>query len=215
MKGLFDGRDSELLKVLSHRPKLSDRGWDIPRGGPVENIHGRLLRELVREGYLLQLSREGILMFLGKGDAGYLSYPLHHDGLQPYRLNPFVLAYCVYDFALLADSVYKFAEPGPSELVYVLELRNMENSGQPALLHPGHGRLNAFLFDDRYKKMPHDSKSFEIRMPFGMSPGVVWHKLLAEVYQGFGFDIGDIPYSRSEDGVSTVDDIRLFGTGHR
>jgi hypothetical protein len=153
-------------------------------------------------------------MFLGRGDEDFLSYSLDHRGDQPYLLNPFVLAHCVYVFALHSQSVFSFATPPPREMIYVLELRNMANAGNPALLHPNHGKMNVHPATSSYRPMPWESERFQIQSQLETSPGEITYQLVSQVYVWFGFDRDRVPYSRSEKGKSLIDDISLFqGTG--
>ena len=210
MRGLLDSSESDLIHVLHDPPRLKGNGWDLTMDRPIENIHGRLRRGAVPGWKLLQLSRDGVLMFLGRGDDGFLSYSLDQHGDRPYLLNPFVLAHCVYVFALFSQSVFRFATPPPREMIYVLELRNMTNAGKPALLHPNHGKMNVYPAVELYRPMPWESNSFQIQSPPETPPGEITYELVSEVYVWFGFDRHRVPYSHSASGKSLIDDVSLF-----
>ena len=67
MRGLFDPRQSELIQVLQAPPRLKGNGWDLAIDDRMDNIHGRMRRSLKEGWKLLQLTREGSLMFLARG----------------------------------------------------------------------------------------------------------------------------------------------------
>jgi hypothetical protein len=165
MRGLFDPAESDLIQVLQSPPKLKGNGWDLAIDEPMLNIHGRMRRS-VRPGWkLLQLTRDGVLMFLARGDDGFLSFSANQKPDGPLFIVPFVLAHSVYVFSLFAQQVFTYATPRPSAVRYVLQLRNMENEKHPALLHPNHLEKNRHPALSSYRPMPHASNGFEVTVP--------------------------------------------------
>jgi hypothetical protein len=138
MRGLFDPRESDLIHVLQDPPRLKGNGWDLTTDEPMLNLHGRMRRSMRPGWKLLQITRDGVLMFLARGDDGFLSFSTSQKPDGPLFIVPFMLAHCVYVFSLFAQRVFLYATPGPSIVRYVLQLRNMENEKHPALLHPNH-----------------------------------------------------------------------------
>jgi len=210
MRGLFDRTESDLINVLDQPPTLNGNGWDLTTGQPIENIHGRLRRGVKPGWKLLQLSREGILLFLARGDRGFLSYSITQQSDVPFFIVPFILAHCIFAFTLFSHHVFEYAEPEPLNLIYVLQLRNMENEGKAALLHPNHMRqnLNPDILD--YRPMPYASESFTVAMPFDALPGEICYELVSKVFEWFGFDRNQVPHSRLQDGKRLIDEGSLF-----
>ena len=210
MRGLFDPTESELIRVLHQPPTLNGNGWDLTTDQPIENIHGRLRRGVKSGWKLLQLSRDGILLFLARGDDGFLSFSATQQPDGPFFIVPFVLAHCVFAFTLFAHQLFEFAEPQPRILNYVLQLRNMENAGKAALLHPNHMEQNVHPDLSYYRAMPYSSESFTVEVPLGARPGEICYELVSRVFEWFGFDRNRVPYSRLEDGKRLIDDRSLF-----
>ena len=211
MRGLFEGSDSELLQELRNPPRLREYGWDLTTDAPMQNIRGRLRRSVVPQWKLLELSREGVIIFLARGDESYLSRSLVQPADRGYAVHPFVLAHCVYVFCLFARSVYHFADPPPTDIVYVLELRNMLHNGHPAVLHPRHGKMNVLISSEYYSLMPEENHTVSITCSATTEPGEVSFRLLRELYIWFGFDTSKVPYARNQDETMVVDETSLFG----
>jgi hypothetical protein len=169
------------------------------------------MRRSVRPGWkLLQLTRDGVLMFLARGDDGFLSFSANQKPDGPLLIVPFVLAHSVYVFSLFAQQVFTYATPRPSAVRYVLQLRNMENEKHPALMHPNHLEKNRHPALSSYRPMPHASNGFEVTVPLDTPPGEVTYELVARVFEWFGFDRDRVPNARLENGKGKIDDLSLF-----
>ena len=207
MRGLFDPRQSELIQVLQAPPRLKGNGWDLAIDDRMDNIHGRMRRSLKEGWKLLQLTREGSLMFLARGDGRFLSFSTHEKPDGPLFIVPFVLAHTIHVFCLFAQQVFAFAIPPPRTMTYVLQLRNMENEKQPALLHPNHLEKNRQAELSYYRSMPHASEDFTLTEQFDTPPGEVTYELVARVFEWFGFDRDRVQNARSENGKGSVNRI--------
>ncbi len=210
MRGLFDPKESDLIQVLQDPPKLNGNGWDLTIDEPMLNLHGRMRRS-VRPGWkLLQITRDGGLMFLARGDDDFLSLSTNQKPDGPLFIVPFVLAHCVYVFSLFAHRVFGYATPAPSNVRYVLQLRNMENEKQPALLHPNHLEMNRHPALEYYRPMPYSSEGFEVTTTLDTPPGQIAYELVAGVFEWFGFDRDRVPNVRVTEGKTVIDELSLF-----
>lgn len=210
MRGLFDPRESDLIQVLQDPPRLKGNGWDLTIDEPMLNLHGRLRRSMRPSWKLLQISRDGVLMFLARGDDSFLSYSSNQRPDGSLFIVPFVLAHCVYIFSLFAQRVLMYASPAPSTVRYVLQLRNMENDGHPALLHPHHLEMNRYPALEYYRPMPHASHGFEVATALDRTPGEVAYELVAQVFEWVGFDRDQVPNVRETGGKVVIDEESLF-----
>ena len=211
MKGLFARSESSLIDTLHNSPKLRGNGWDLHIDEPFQNIHGRLRRQLRDKAKLLQISRDGIIIFVAPGNWRFLSYSANMDDDAALLIQPFVLAHVALVFVMHCDAIYEFAQPAPDNINYVLELRNMARGGKRALLHPNHGRLNTWPARSAFKEMEAESLSFECTFPVKRSPGRVTYELVRKVFEAFGFDAEQVPYSRMDQGTWVIDEQSLFG----
>lgn len=210
MRGLFDPRESDLIQLLQDPPRLKGNGWDLTIDEPMLNLHGRMRRSVKPGWKLLQISRDGVLMFLARGDDAFLSFSANQKPDGPLFIVPFVLAHCVYVFTLFAQRVFTYATPAPSTIRYVLQLRNMENEKHPALLHPNHLEMNRHPALEYYRQMPYSSEGFEVTTPLDASPGEVTYELVAQVFEWFGFDRDRVRNVRVTDGKTVIDELSLF-----
>jgi hypothetical protein len=210
MRGLLDPAASDLIRVLQSPPTLNGHGWDLTTNEQMLNIHGRMRRS-VKEGWkLLQLTREGSLMFLARGDDAFLSVSTNQKTDGPLFVVPYVLAHTIYVFSLLAQEVFAFATPRPRAMTYELQLRNMENEKQAAMLHPLHMEINRYPSLSSYRPMPCESKDFTLTEPFEVSPGEITYELVAGVFEWFGFERDAVPRARFENKKGVIDDRSLF-----
>jgi hypothetical protein len=210
MLGLFDPKESDLIQVLEDPPRLNGNGWDLTIDESMVNLHGRMRRSMRPGWKLLQITRDGVLLFLARGDDDFLSFSTNQKPDGPLFIVPFVLAHCVYVFSLFAQRVFGYATPAPSNVRYVLQLRNMENEKQPALLHPNHLEMNRHPALEYYRPMPHSSEGFEVTSTLGTPPGQVAYELVAQVFEWFGFDRDRVPNVRVQDGKAVIDELSLF-----
>lgn len=211
MRGLFDATESGLIDVLHSPPRLRGNGWDMVTNQRMENIHGRLRRGGKPGWKLLQLSRDGTLIFLARGDDGFLSWSLNQKQDDPFLIVPFVLAHSIYAFALFAPRIFEYSTPRPRRMKYMAELRNMENAGKPAMLHPHYKQTqNSFVLQSDFRSMPYPNESFSIEMPFEATPGEICYELIAKIFEWFGLDRDQVPFTRVENGKRLIDDLSLF-----
>jgi hypothetical protein len=210
MRGLFDSKESDLIQLLQDPPRLKGNGWDLTIDEPMLNLHGRMRRSVKPDWKLLQLSRDGVLIFLARGDDSFLSFSANQKPDGPFFIVPFVLSHCVYIFTLLAQRVFEYATPAPSTIRYVLQLRNMENKEHPALLHPNHLEMNRYAALEYYHQMPYASEGFEVSAPHEASPGEVTYELIAQVFEWFGFDRDRVRNVRVEADKAVIDEVSLF-----
>ena len=210
MRGLFDPRESDLIQVLQDPPRLKGNGWDLTIDDPMLNLHGRMRRSMKPNWKLLQITRDGILLFLARGDDGFLSFSANQKPDGPLFIVPFVLAHCVYVFSLFAQRVFMYATPAPSIVRYVLQLRNMENEKHPALLHPNHLEMNRHPALEYYRPMPYSSEGFEVTTTLDTPPGQIAYELVAQVFEWFGFDRDRVRNVRITDGKAVIDELSLF-----
>ncbi|MEP7367805.1 MAG: ATP-binding protein, partial [Acidobacteriota bacterium] len=119
--GLFDPSRSELLPRLRTPVQFRSDGWDVAIDIPLENVHGRLRRQMKRENKLWQISNEGIALFLGRGDSRFLSHgPIDRKQNDPYLILPLALAELTLTFTTRCRQLYEFGLPRPKEITYTL-----------------------------------------------------------------------------------------------
>jgi len=191
---------SDLLRLLETPPKLRDSGFDLYTGLLPELAEGARVRRAAVKGYkLLELWRDGTLIFVAPADEGFLSWDIYYESGQPYSIRPLVLVESTLLFCRLADRVYKLAERMPDHLQFALELREINAPGQPARLKPGEDRLNVPDLEEP-KVAPYGGNAFPVKLAAGTPPEVVAYQLVREVYAWFNYADNQVPYSEERAG---------------
>jgi hypothetical protein len=209
---LFARRNAEIVRLLEQPPELRPSGFDLNTGAPARIIRGQL-RRAVNTGYkILDLWRDGTLIFVATGGAEFLCWGKQTRAGGRLRINPLVLIESTYLFAELARKVFEHAQPHPEEIKYRLQLQNMTVNSEPCVLIPG--PLGAFQweFGTNIHTAP-DSSVTITGQDSDPHPGAVAFKLVAELYTWFGLEHDQIPYTEglNDQLVISPDQIRRAG----
>ncbi len=213
---LFERRDAEVVRLLERPPELRDNGFDLTTGAPARIVGGQLRRAVVPEWKVLELWRDGTLIFAAAGDDNFLSWGRYSRGGRPLRINQLVLIEATYLFAELSRRVCDHAEPRPTEIEYRLELRSMTVAGTPCGLVPGRLGTFGWEFGTDIRRAPAAGAHFSLRWQQpDIDPGVVAHLLAREVYGWFGIEYDQIPYTEQTDGRTVISPEEIRGAGRR
>jgi len=187
IQGLFSSRQSEIVKLLEDPPKLRPSGFEPDAGSNSRIIEGKCRRAVLQGYKLLEIWPNGTVVMVAAGDADFLAWG-NRDKTR-LRINQLVLIECTYLFARLVQEVIFQASPLPTSVSYRLNLRRMTVQ-ERCLLYPG--PLTTFPHDE--KQAPGSDAVFDTTNLLSADPGVPSYKLVAGVYNWFGFDDDQIPY---------------------
>jgi hypothetical protein len=194
---------SELIKILEEPPKLRRSGWDLDIGKRSIIIKGELRRS-VDEGYkILDLYRDGTLIFGVIAESDFLTWGRIPNNL---KINSLALIETVYNFVTLYMKVRENFTPKPSQLCVRIKLHDLHLDGEKSFMVPyavdaiSSGKYNA-PDNDFDRIIPFDSKKL------GVGSGA--YQTVEEVYLWFGMDSSMIPYVMEEDGVKEIAPIRF------
>lgn len=124
---LFTSRDSEVVQLLENPPELRSSGFGIKSGNDARIVRGKL-RRAVSSGYkVLDLWRDGVLIFAATGDSEFLSWGTKLNG--PLRINQLALIESTYLFAQLVSKVFQHFQPLARKLNWEMRLLNMTVGG--------------------------------------------------------------------------------------
>jgi hypothetical protein len=197
---LFERRESEIVNLLRHPPELRAHGFDLNTGTSPNIVRGELRRSVTRQYKILDLWRDGTLVFIGRGDCDFLSWPkpLRSGAL---RINQLALIETTFLFVELCRRVYNMAKPIPENMKFHLELRNMTINGNPCVLTPGPLGTMAWQFEIDTYLAPNSGKIIQFNLEGSeIKPGEVAFELLKKLYEWFGIEHENIPYTeRVED----------------
>lgn len=196
---LFAGSRHPLVQLLQQPPELRHAGFDIRVGVEPRIVAGKLRRALNPGVALLELWRDGILIFVADA-RGLLT---HGTGTvaDPLVLNVLALAETIYLFAGLAASVATHLAPPPETVQYVLGLQRMRLAGKTAVLVAGPRRHRPYAFPHEVHRAREDSVEIRTKaFPAATDPAVVAYALRRDLYAWFELDEEDIPYAKELQG---------------
>lgn len=198
---LFADDKDRVVQLLEHPLELRRSGFDLNTESRARIVRG-LKRQAISPGYkMLELWRDGMLIFCATGGNDFLSWGRYYKEGVPLRINQLVLIESCYLFATLAKEIYVHAGPFPNKIEFGLELRQMAVAGKNCSLYSG--PLRDFNFGTGGHTAPDSGNTFMIVWEgTTLSPELAAYQLVSLVYEWFEFPHSEIPYTRQfEDGV--------------
>jgi hypothetical protein len=193
--GLFRSRHEAVVQLLEHPPQLRNNGFNLIKDVPAQMVGGTKRRAFVPENALLELWRDGTLIFACRADEHFLSWPPSLDGkIRPVlAINTLALIECAYLFSSLAMKIYQSAEPQPEEMEFTLFLQNMTRERPSTLAVPSSSRP-PFLI-----KLGNAAPEQGLRRTLSVNiktvtPGVVAFRIAALVFEWYGVEHDRIPF---------------------
>lgn len=201
---LFQSRESEIVQLLINPPVLRNLGFDLRVGSFPAIREGQVLRSLAPGWKVLDLWRDGSLIFGGSGDGDFLCWGNANE--TTLIINPLALIESTYLFIKLSREVFrKFAAPRPTKATFMLSLQNPSqgdlqqgyNVEKPYNLLAGYwGNLHT---------APESSKDFRVKCSLEEnnfytneeSTERIAFALLRELYAWFGIEENFIHYSEN------------------
>lgn len=190
---------SELIRILEEPPKLRRSGWDLYIGKRSKIIKGELRRS-VDEGYkILDLYRDGTLIFGVIAERDYLTWGQVPNDL---KINSLALIETVYNFVTLYKIITDNFTHKPSELFARIKLHDLHLNKEKSFMVPDAvGAISV----RRYDAPDNDFDTIEAFDPNKFTLGSVAYEIVQEVYLWFGMDSRMIPYVNERNGVKEID----------
>ena len=115
--GLFEGRDNAMVRLLENPPELRPHGFDVTVGTESRIIRAQLRRSVIPGARLLELWRDGTLIFVGTADS--LCWGMSNRPGQPLRINPLALVEMNYLFVDLYFQIVTHILPEEERMAYL------------------------------------------------------------------------------------------------
>jgi hypothetical protein len=93
-----------------------------------------LRRSVIAGDRLLELWKDGLLIFIGPGDGELLTWGMREVHGEPNLINNYVLAECILVFCWLVQLFFPEADPKAHVIRLAVGLDNMMGDGRPLLL---------------------------------------------------------------------------------
>jgi len=209
---LFAGSDAALVKNFNNPPRLRHAGFDLEHGGTSRIVRGDLRRALVQGWKVLDLWRDGTLIYaVDAAVQPCWGNPAPGGGL---RVNPLALSEPIYLFGELSRLVYEESTVKPKRVVYRVFFRRLIAEGIRARLSDG--PLDPVFFESGSSHTAPDSE-MEREVTWeqeGIEPAALAYRLVKEVYNWFEISDDGIPYARKlATGMSVIDREALLKAG--
>ncbi|MFX1563276.1 MAG: helix-turn-helix domain-containing protein [Promethearchaeota archaeon] len=205
LRELFESRNTRLVRLLENPPELRPNGFNLPSGPISQIIEGRLRRVIVHDDVLLELHRDGVLIFATSGESGLCWGRSHRQ--QKWRLiNQLALIETTFLFCKLAYDAFKEVLNEDDEIDFDLRILRMNKDSNRCRLELG--PLSRLPNLD-IREAPGDLGSFSIVSSISEDPAQVAFNLVATVYAWFGLEEDKVPYSKLADTVRVIDEDRL------
>jgi hypothetical protein len=196
---------SEVVQHLNTPPEIRRGGFDLDVGATSRIIRGEL-RRAVNPGKLLELWRDGTLIFVADGGYDFLCWGRYAKTGSRLRINPIVLIESTYLFVTLGKTVFRNATPPTEGIQFWLGFGNMCIDTKPSYLIPGPVGSFGWEFGSGSHDAPACSQTFTIKWPKKeLAPGEIAYLLVREVYRWFGFEDHHIPYTATVDDRIVID----------
>jgi len=207
---LFSSRNSEVVRLLEDPPKLRDNGFDLNTEQHPIIVRGAIRRCMISSYKLLELGRDGLLIFVARGDSDFLAWS-SSDPSQGLAINTWVLVEATYLFSELALKLAPHAQPVPSRIQLSLALEDMSIGGIPCRLMP-HAPKPNHAYSASWRSAP-DARvmvtvEYDLRSATG---GNLSYALLSELYLQFGFEGDVVPLADRSKTPPVIDPALIAG----
>ncbi|MFI5395775.1 MAG: hypothetical protein ACHQ9S_09605 [Candidatus Binatia bacterium] len=193
---LFQSRNAPLVKLIDNPPELRRSGFDLATDESSRIIAGRLRRAVLTGYKLLELHRDGALIFVARGDDTALCWGRLQRQSDAPLINQLFLIETTALLLKLAFAVYRDHLPADDYVDFHLRFLRMRKDAKLCRLEAG--PLQSFGLDVR--EAPDESGSFTATAKIGdEAPQETAFRLLGEVYVWFGFEAEQIPYASTKD----------------
>jgi hypothetical protein len=190
---LFESRTTPLVRLLDNPPRLRSDGFDLSTGQLSEIVQGLLRRSTSPRDKLLELWRDGVLIFVAPGDEWFLCWGMESTASTGLIINTLALTEAVYLFSLFSLMAFELSVPKPVRLTFYLGLTTMMPGKRPFYLSSK--RPNR-IFPDRGNAAPEDSNRIKGEFERASADaGVISYQLLADLYAWFGFEADQMPFT--------------------
>jgi hypothetical protein len=189
---LFQSKQAEVVQLLEHPPRLREYGFDLNTNAAAEMIEARLRRGVKPGDKLLELWRDGCLIFAARGDEQFLCWPPHPREKDSLAVHSVALIESAYLFAELSKKVYLHAEPEPQQIDYIIILKNLTRQ-EPSRL--------AVVRPDRLlyhvgSPAPDSGARFSVRMDLAASSGEIAFNIASKVFEWYSLEHDRIPFQK-------------------
>lgn len=211
LRSLFESRQAPLVQLLEQPPKVRNSGFEITAGYNSRIHEGRLRRVMAENDRLLELHRDGLAVFVARGDQDGLCWGRPERQRKAFLINQLTLIEWTYLFSRFVETAFDGHLESGSEVRIKVQISRLALNGNNCYLQAG--PLDRFG-GSSLRQAPRDSFVASIIYHHKEdAPDRVAVLLIAEVYLWFGFEEERIPYTLSAPGGRIIDRDALASVG--
>ncbi|HEY9405561.1 MAG TPA: ATP-binding protein [Pyrinomonadaceae bacterium] len=200
IEGIFTSSASKSRGYIENPPMLRRDGFNLRTHEAVRIIRGELIRARSGGYKIIDLYRDGTLIFAVEGGGNFLTWATPR-GEQ--RINPVTLVEIIYNFVNLYGLLLEDFREKPDRMFFRVDLRNLHSDGVKSYLPPyaaghwGYMEKNYAPDESVVRQVEVGSHEFDV--------GRVSFQILRIIYSWFGLEEDKIPYLKTEDEARAVD----------
>lgn len=212
LKTIFKSMEdsNSIRRKLAFPPTtLRPNGWSIETRDEPQIIEGKFIRASKGDVEVVDLYRDGTLIFVGLADQNFLCWgPTYQDQL---RFKPIALVELIYNFMrFYCEIVIDDFESKPKRFSVRVDLQQMLLDGVKSKLGPDGLNSASQRHDLGTREAPseHFSKTKDFPTSSCNASRVAF-LVLKEIYLWFGIEEDGIPYTKLENSVRMVDPVAI------
>lgn len=207
LRTLFSKEADSIRRRLENPPDLRYSGWDLGTGDHANSLQGELARVTNGARKVIDLYRDGCLIFAGLADHNFLTHGMEIDQ----KLNSLALVEVILNFTRFYALVLNDLGERPPEVVFHVEFRNLHQRNLKTFLAPFQINSIRFRCDDGENVAPSDSwnKKFAVKTA-NYDADLLAYEIVREIYVWFGHTEEVIPYMLITDGKRIIDEKQII-----
>lgn len=211
LRSLFESRQAPLVKLLEHPTELRSSGFNITSDYNSRIHEGRLRRSVVDKFNLLEIHRDGLGVFVARGDQECLCWGRRERQSKAFLINQLALIEMVYLFVSFVDKIFEQHVETGSKIQIDLGMLRLAVNGNTCLLEPGplggFGRTGV-------KQAPAETYLGSVTYNYKEDvPERIAALLISDVYAWFGFEEDRVPYTTKSSAGLIIDKDALISVG--
>jgi len=192
VRSILSSSAGSISNLLEKPPQLRDGGWGMDTEDRARIIGGELRRVKSDEYKIVDLYRDGTLIFSCRADESLLCWGQDY---RHKRINPLALIETTYLFFNLYSKILEWFDPPVKELRLWIQFKNLHSNGEISSLAPFGVGSTAQLFGHNRKLAPDNSFLNELSVTASeFNDTVTAVSALREIYAWFGIEADKIPY---------------------
>ena len=211
---LFSSADHPLVKLLNTPPYFREEGFNIDSGDNSKIIQGKLRRASIDEDRLLELWKNGSLIFCSTAGTSFLTWSGQDPNSNTYIVNPLALSESIYLFLLLTNKILYTANSDTMDVHITFMLSNLIHGNISLGMCPGNLKSFAWRFKENIHRAP--KNSFKEIITGSVSedelPKLAFN-IVSSLYEWFGLEHDKIPYTSKINNYSIIDKNKIIEAG--